>query len=74
MIVMSRQRSRTAICLSKRCEAGAGCRFAIDTAADAPGQLDWLDSGCRRAEAAGITAGRVINTRSASEMTAGTGR
>jgi putative hydrolase len=46
----------------------AGCLFAIDTDAHAPGQLEWLDSGCARAEQAGIPAGRVINTRSAAEM------
>jgi putative hydrolase len=40
-----------------------GCLFAIDTDAHAPGQLDWLDSGCARAEQAGIPADRVLNTR-----------
>jgi putative hydrolase len=45
--------------------AGAGCLFAIDTDAHAPGQLDWLDNGCERAERAGITPDRVINTRPA---------
>jgi putative hydrolase len=45
--------------------AAAGCVFAIDTDAHAPGQLDWLDNGCERAERAGIAPGRVINTRSA---------
>ena len=54
--------------------AGAGCLFAIDTDAHAPGQLDWLDSGCARAESLGIQPDRVINTRSAAELTAGTGR
>ena len=34
---------------------GAGCLFPIDTDAHAPGQLDWLGDGCRRAEAAGVT-------------------
>ena len=43
--------------------ADAGCRFAIDTDAHAPGQLDWLDSGCERAERFGITADRVINAQ-----------
>ncbi|SDM38422.1 PHP domain-containing protein [Allokutzneria albata] len=42
----------------------AGCEFAIDSDAHAPGQLDWLGYGCARAEAAGITPDRVINTRS----------
>ena len=42
--------------------AAAGCVFAIDTDAHAPGQLDWLGSGTVRARKAGITADRVINT------------
>ena len=46
----------------------AGCPFAIDTDAHAPGQLDWLDSGCTRAERLGIQPHQVINTRSADEM------
>jgi putative hydrolase len=41
-----------------------GCVFAIDTDAHAPGQLDWLDGGCARAELFGIGPDRVINTRS----------
>ena len=45
-----------------------GCRFAIDTDAHAPGQLDWLGNGTVRAEQAGITADRVINTRGADEV------
>jgi putative hydrolase len=48
--------------------AEIGCQFAIDTDAHAPGQLDWLDSGCLRAEQAGIAAERVINTRPAAEL------
>jgi putative hydrolase len=50
--------------------ADAGCRFAIDTDAHAPGQLDWLGSGCRRAQEHGIAADRIINTRSAGAVTA----
>jgi putative hydrolase len=50
--------------------AAAGCRFAIDTDAHAPGQLDWLASGCLRAQEHGIEADRVINTRSADAVTA----
>jgi putative hydrolase len=46
----------------------AGCMFAIDTDAHAPGQLDWLGSGCRRAEEFGIRPDRVINTRSADQL------
>jgi putative hydrolase len=53
-----------------RLAAEAGCTFAIDTDAHAPGQLDWLDSGCAGAEEAGITAGRVLNARSAGELAA----
>jgi putative hydrolase len=48
-----------------------GCTFAIDTDAHAPGQLDWLDSGCRRAEQHHIDAGRVLNARTADEIVAG---
>jgi len=48
--------------------AEAGCLFAIDTDAHAPGQLDWLDNGCERAERAGITADRVLNTRIAADV------
>jgi len=47
-----------------------GCLFAIDSDAHAPGQLDWLGSGCDRAERFGISADRVINTRRAGELTA----
>ena len=47
--------------------AALGCQFAIDTDAHAPGQLDWLDSGCGRAERLGITADRIINARPAAE-------
>jgi putative hydrolase len=51
--------------------AEIGCLFAIDTDAHAPGQLDWLDSGCARAERHGIEPSRVINTRSAADLAAG---
>jgi putative hydrolase len=53
-----------------RLAAGTGCEFAIDTDAHAPGQLDWLDNGCPRAERAGIPASRVINTRTADDLLA----
>ena len=46
-----------------RLAAEIGCQFSIDTDAHAPGQLDWLDNGCVRAEKAGIDPSRVINTR-----------
>jgi len=48
--------------------AHLGCLFAIDTDAHAPGQLDWVGSGCERAEAMGIEPDRVINTRSADRV------
>ena len=54
------------------CSAGIGCVFAIDTDAHAPGQLDWLDGGCSRAELFGIGPDRVINARGTSAMTGGT--
>ncbi|WP_328342032.1 PHP domain-containing protein [Micromonospora sp. NBC_00421] len=40
----------------------AGCRFAIDTDAHAPGQLDWQRFGCVRAALCGVPADRVVNT------------
>jgi putative hydrolase len=51
--------------------AELGCTFAIDTDAHAPGQLDWLQNGCDRAQSAGIEAGRIINTRQADQLHAG---
>ncbi|MGL5823908.1 MAG: PHP domain-containing protein [Nocardioides sp.] len=40
----------------------AGCLFAIDSDAHAPGQLDMVDYGCERAERAGIEPERIVNT------------
>ena len=40
----------------------AGCLFAIDSDAHAPGQLDFLDYGCARAVKLGVPADRVVNT------------
>jgi len=48
--------------------ADMGCLFSIDTDAHAPGQLDWIVSGCLRAEGTGIKPDRVINTRSADQV------
>jgi putative hydrolase len=50
--------------------AEMGCLFSIDTDAHAPGQLDWLENGCERAERHGITPDRVINTRTADQVAA----
>ena len=54
-----------------RLAAGAGCDFAIDSDAHAPGQLGWLDGGCIRAEQFGITPDRVVNTRPAAGLMRG---
>jgi len=51
-----------------RLAADMGCLFAIDTDAHAPGQLDWLGSGCIRAEEADIAPERVINTLPADDL------
>ena len=51
--------------------AEAGCRFAIDTDAHAPGQLDWLGNGTARAEKFGISPERVINARGARDVAGG---
>ena len=48
--------------------AEVGCRFAIDSDAHAPGQLDWLGNGTVRAEKFGISPERVINARGADEV------
>ena len=40
----------------------AGCLFAINTDAHAPGQLDFLDYGAERANANGVPADRIVTT------------
>ena len=45
-----------------------GCLFSIDSDAHAPGQLDWLEFGCARAEGLGIPPERILNTRSADAL------
>ena len=52
----------------------AGCRFAIDTDAHAPGQLDWQLGGCERAFACGVTPDRVVNARDVDGLLAWAGR
>jgi putative hydrolase len=49
-----------------------GCEFSIDTDAHAPGQLDWQPYGCERAEAVGVPADRIINTKSVEDLLAWT--
>jgi putative hydrolase len=51
-----------------RLAAGMGCLFAIDSDAHAPGQLDWLELGCARAEGLGIPPERILNTRPAASL------
>jgi putative hydrolase len=55
-----------------RLAAEAGCRFAVDTDAHAPGQLDWLSHGCARAVRCGVDADRVVNTRLVGDLLAWT--
>jgi len=46
----------------------AGCLFAIDSDAHAPGQLEWLPNGCELAVSAGVGADRIVNTRTLPEI------
>ena len=48
----------------------AGCLFAVDTDAHAPGQLEWQHYGCERAEACGVQLERIVNTWSSEELLA----
>ncbi|WP_433127763.1 PHP domain-containing protein [Micromonospora sp. CA-240977] len=50
----------------------AGCRFAINTDAHAPGQLDWQRFGCERAALCGVPADSVVNTWPAEKLVAWT--
>jgi putative hydrolase len=50
----------------------AGCRFAVDTDAHAPGQLHWQPYGCARAAECGVDATRVVNTAGADALVAWT--
>ena len=50
----------------------AGCRFAIDSDAHAPGQLDWQPYGCERAAQCGVADERIINAMPADELLAWT--
>jgi putative hydrolase len=51
----------------------AGCLFAIDSDAHAPGQLDFKALGCERAQRLGIPAERVVNTWDADRLVAWAG-
>nr|MDT0659987.1 PHP domain-containing protein [Micromonospora sp. DSM 115978] len=50
-----------------------GCRFAINTDAHAPGQLDWQRFGCERAALCGVPVDRVVNTWAVDGLLAWTG-
>ncbi|MEE1928697.1 PHP domain-containing protein [Streptomyces sp. TRM 70351] len=50
----------------------AGCLFAVDTDAHAPGQLGWQDAGCVRAAECGVPAERVVTTWPVAELLAWT--
>ncbi|MEQ8716988.1 MAG: PHP domain-containing protein [Acidimicrobiales bacterium] len=55
-----------------RTAAQWGCRFAIDTDAHAPGQLEWLAYGADKATRAGVEPAAVVNTMDADELLAWT--
>jgi putative hydrolase len=44
-----------------RAALAAGCQFAIDSDAHAPGQLTWLRLGCEQAVEAGVPASSIVN-------------
>jgi len=50
-----------------------GLKFAIDTDAHAPGQLEWQAYGCDKAARAGIPPERIVNTQSAEDLVAWAG-
>jgi putative hydrolase len=52
----------------------AGCLFSIDSDAHAPGQLDFLDHGCARAEALGVPLERIVTTWPVDDLLAWTHR
>ncbi|TDD68658.1 PHP domain-containing protein [Jiangella aurantiaca] len=52
----------------------AGCSFALDTDAHAPGQLDWQPYGCERAAACGVPVQKIVNTWPVDDLLAWTRR
>jgi putative hydrolase len=48
--------------------AEMGCRFAINTDAHAPGQLEWQPYGADKAVETGVTIDRIVNAWSADEL------
>ena len=53
-----------------RLASGLGCRFAVNSDAHAPGQLVWPRLGCEKAANCGVEASRIVNTMSATGLTA----
>jgi histidinol phosphatase-like PHP family hydrolase len=51
----------------------AGCRFAIDSDAHAPGQLAWQPNGCERAARCGVAADQVVNALALADLLAWAG-
>jgi putative hydrolase len=50
----------------------AGCHFAVDSDAHAPGQFEWLRHGCDKAVASSVPAERIVNTWEAERLLAWT--
>lgn len=57
-----------------RLATAAGCRFAIDSDAHAPGQLSWLRFGCEQAVQADVGADLVVNTLCLDDLLGWAGR
>jgi putative hydrolase len=53
---------------------GMGCRFAIDSDAHAPGQLEWQPYGADKAVQTGVSVDRIVNSWPADELLAWTRR
>jgi putative hydrolase len=53
---------------------GHGCYFSIDSDAHSTGQLEWQPHGCDRAAERGVPIERVVNTWSAEDLLAWTGK
>jgi putative hydrolase len=51
-----------------RLAVDSGCRFALDSDAHAPGQLEWQPYGADKAVETGVTIDRIVNSWSADEL------
>lgn len=56
-----------------RAAVAAGCHFAVDSDAHAPGQLSWLGFGCQQAAEADVPARSIVNTMSLDHLLAWAG-